>query len=617
MIKDPIQGLIDFVNEVKPYHTKIIEVLVDYIYEETMKVGFEEQHLTQVVQQYDFHLSHLCSEGYDLQPWDEIYKKKLNPTIDIRTEFPEGFLWIIVPLQTLTYATEVCYQFKYKQWIKFTNIRFENNAPDSVGLPGQYWFNKTTQELFLYNGGTWNLIPSSNYFVGTSEIDIPQYPLSNSPYSRPGLMIGLSSNFPTNADILKIVSPDIIFIEGNHVANIMSGDEFAIVNSYGNDGIWQIIDVPTFTSVSIYDSNMNLINVPATAIRVEFKQFLPNNYLTNIIPRTLITSSSESNFDNFSNFDFPEIKCSSPTTTSTKFKEYYTIDINIPVSPYAEIVNVYPTTSLNSGYFVIQNPNPQNTSTSNNSGSNNYVRSFPKGSKFEIKGSGNNDGLWTVKSIEFINGFTIIVPEENIPRNPVDVGSLDIVEPYGMVVASMAGFNEKISITYFENTNPNGWGGYDHFVSPTTKIKNLNIINRQITIFGDLRRFFQPNTFITISRQSQTWNYLVDSVFYDNTTDETTITVQQPLSSLQTNDLTNLYVSGEPTFLRSIGWSQIPWQINESPWMTIIDTELLTGPGVNVIHLFDTVTQQQMSYFQADYFELGGFENILNQILPL
>ena len=39
---DPVQGLIDFVNDVKPYHTKIVEVLVEYVYDEPTNASINE-----------------------------------------------------------------------------------------------------------------------------------------------------------------------------------------------------------------------------------------------------------------------------------------------------------------------------------------------------------------------------------------------------------------------------------------------------------------------------------------------------------------------------------------------------------------------------------------------
>src|SRR5271154_6372314 len=36
---DPIQGLIDYVNDIKPYHTKIFETLVEYVYTDYVNVN--------------------------------------------------------------------------------------------------------------------------------------------------------------------------------------------------------------------------------------------------------------------------------------------------------------------------------------------------------------------------------------------------------------------------------------------------------------------------------------------------------------------------------------------------------------------------------------------------
>ena len=39
---DPVQGLVDYVLEIKPYHTKIVEVLVEYIQVDPINVTMEE-----------------------------------------------------------------------------------------------------------------------------------------------------------------------------------------------------------------------------------------------------------------------------------------------------------------------------------------------------------------------------------------------------------------------------------------------------------------------------------------------------------------------------------------------------------------------------------------------
>lgn len=40
---NPIQGLIDYVGDVKPYHTKILDVLIEYVYTEQINATVQEQ----------------------------------------------------------------------------------------------------------------------------------------------------------------------------------------------------------------------------------------------------------------------------------------------------------------------------------------------------------------------------------------------------------------------------------------------------------------------------------------------------------------------------------------------------------------------------------------------
>lgn len=39
---DPVQGLIDYVQDIKPYHTKVMEVLIEYVYDDTANVSMPD-----------------------------------------------------------------------------------------------------------------------------------------------------------------------------------------------------------------------------------------------------------------------------------------------------------------------------------------------------------------------------------------------------------------------------------------------------------------------------------------------------------------------------------------------------------------------------------------------
>mgnify|MGYP003556797730 FL=1 len=55
MIKDPVDSLIQYVQTIKPYHSKIVEVLVDHIHDEDMYVGCVDTIKFYVQMLYDFH----------------------------------------------------------------------------------------------------------------------------------------------------------------------------------------------------------------------------------------------------------------------------------------------------------------------------------------------------------------------------------------------------------------------------------------------------------------------------------------------------------------------------------------------------------------------------------
>jgi hypothetical protein len=79
---DPILALVNFTQDIKPFHSKLIEVLVEYVYSENIKVSVTELFDMKIDSVYDF--SNVgCMEGYGTQPWGETYVRKLNSTVDM------------------------------------------------------------------------------------------------------------------------------------------------------------------------------------------------------------------------------------------------------------------------------------------------------------------------------------------------------------------------------------------------------------------------------------------------------------------------------------------------------------------------------------------------------
>jgi len=62
-ILDPVQGLIDYTNDIKPYHTKVIEAVIEYVGQETIDVSvFEDFDFTLEVL-YEFDGTYICLAG--------------------------------------------------------------------------------------------------------------------------------------------------------------------------------------------------------------------------------------------------------------------------------------------------------------------------------------------------------------------------------------------------------------------------------------------------------------------------------------------------------------------------------------------------------------------------
>lgn len=74
MIKDPVDSLIQYVQTIKPYHSKIVEVLVDHIHDEDMVVGCIDAIKFYVKMTYDFHedpnRAGFEADLFDVQPFE-------------------------------------------------------------------------------------------------------------------------------------------------------------------------------------------------------------------------------------------------------------------------------------------------------------------------------------------------------------------------------------------------------------------------------------------------------------------------------------------------------------------------------------------------------------------
>lgn len=66
--RDPVQGLVDYVLDIKPYHTKILEIWVEYIYND--KISGRIHDSLEMDIHIDFDRNIPCKFGWDTSPWD-------------------------------------------------------------------------------------------------------------------------------------------------------------------------------------------------------------------------------------------------------------------------------------------------------------------------------------------------------------------------------------------------------------------------------------------------------------------------------------------------------------------------------------------------------------------
>jgi len=62
-ILDPVQGLIDYTNDIKPYHSKVIEALIEYVGVDTVAVTVFETFEFDIAMLYEFDGNFVCLQG--------------------------------------------------------------------------------------------------------------------------------------------------------------------------------------------------------------------------------------------------------------------------------------------------------------------------------------------------------------------------------------------------------------------------------------------------------------------------------------------------------------------------------------------------------------------------
>jgi len=492
----------------------------------------------------------------------------------------------------------------FKNTLPYTLKEYSDGVGDWLNVDESYWIAGSIPlpdaEGPIYNTSgpiILNTTPSFN-IIGVESVSRTQVINDEYDPSEDGSGNGCATQYA----ILDKSEPSAIFtIEGDQQWAFNVPTTFVIATSTGNDGVW------TVTSMS-YDLLLNQTKIHAKFAGISTidddttgspdELFLTWDAIYGFglggMDLDLPLTSSVIKTQSLSNFDFPQ-QCSSAsqTTTSAKFKEDVDFEISLPMitAPFS-ILQVTATSPGIKGTFEV---------------SGNQRRFFSPNSVFVVSGSGSNDGVWTVYSVTYnlSTDSTIITTNEQIET---------FIHPVGNIVLEQAAFADRIGVNMFENNAPPAWEFYFD-AAPTSPIIGIDTVNNRLVISGDVTRFFATNSRVTIQQSVNNigaWQWTVVSRTYTVATNTTLI----QLSGAILNSTPPFgFVSGQPTWISGIGWDHGGWSMEQDPLFEIVDTSVPPNEPL-FIGAYDGFVVEQPSYDNV-VFDLGGFDDILQQILPL
>lgn len=185
--RDPVQGLVDYVLDVKPFHTKILEVWVEYIYNDPIHATIKDELDWEIY--IDFDRMNGCKYGWDTSPWDQFWNVKSQDEIvtgnftyrEPQGTTPETYVNKTIPKFD---AYRLFFRYLTAQW-KARNgeaippnnndtspanpfrvlfmVNIETNKQiieDCVAYwptvdPTDYWYEPTLNRLYVFKGNVW------------------------------------------------------------------------------------------------------------------------------------------------------------------------------------------------------------------------------------------------------------------------------------------------------------------------------------------------------------------------------------------------------------------------------------------------------------------------------
>lgn len=253
--KDPIQGLVDYILDIKPYHSKIAEVLVDYTINDDVNVTIIDEHEFDMVFTENYDSSFACDEGFGVLPFggpDLSISYIPDLTLDGYITYPT------VPIQLpIVYVNPFVFQYYTVVGVSSGTSTWTisgNHAPEFMA--GQVL---SLGENSGGGNGNYTVISATNSGANTNIIVSEAIPIGATPEGTLAANVGC------------------FFIEGDYQATFVPGSNFTIQTSLANNGVWQVVQAIHETGQAnppLFDPTSNVTEIRAL-FKAPFHSFLP------------------------------------------------------------------------------------------------------------------------------------------------------------------------------------------------------------------------------------------------------------------------------------------------------------------------------------------------------
>lgn len=560
---DPVQGLVDYVLDIKPYHTKIIETLIEYVHTDEINVTIGDvisSFQVDIVRPFpatDLDDVDPCENGYDTGPYDE--------------EFSNGYkiLEYDIVNNTFTIAGDHTGEFAAGAQISFSVKKIDGitdavipivtGSPPTLTLAAQEHsstFTIASSTVIPYsvitNTGPFTVVTLAADIVYPAPVGSPPifYQFNVTHTSIPiidEIWYSYNSIFEPNENAVLDVGSNMFVIAGNHTPRFVQGYVFE-VSGGTNDGIYTTLYsdfVNNTTRIRVFETIRNIaggspLGSPATEggiIKHKEYGYDEEMKICSGYPEAVIHVSFREllQLDSAAlTFDFGGSPFLGIGNTSASFTETFEFSWAMGGASFQyQILSVDPTdNSIEVSGDVTDILSIGDTIQLINSSSNNGLYKIPP-----VGGSPTESGI-------FFNGTNTIITLDAMFGSPLQ----------GLVNAVPYGF---IQPPYYEFL-------YD--------IIAVNDVNETITVAGNVLNDIQIGTTFNIINSATNNGYF--KVRWDNTV------IGSPGAPIH-----GIYFDGTNTVIAVTSNLGSPGLQNVTPYGSIIDNEM---PGIQ-ISLSDTI----------------------------